>query len=376
MKMGHINRRRKSNLKITVSIIVFFVAVVSFAYITNAQALLQTGMEAPQFSLKDIDNREVSLAQYSRKKVVVILFWATWSVNSPKALKRFERFYEKYKDKKLQVIGINVDNQTISTKDVEKIKKVVSKLQITFPVLLDRGLKTFHSYNIMALPSTIVVSGGKISYVLPALPIIGTENLFSYLLALIGEAPPGKVMPMHMPRYDVIADTNLGRRFAQRKIYIMAYSLFEKAINKDPEYIAPYIALAKLYGLEGKNMEAEKILRKALAVEPENVVAMSELGYLLAKTGKIKEAIKILGRAVKKNSYTPAYYDLAYALSRDGQFKAALELFNQAISLNPYEPAIYLLRAEVYENNKLLKEAAADYGKALGLLLKAPRLMQ
>ncbi|VAW41226.1 hypothetical protein MNBD_DELTA04-1161 [hydrothermal vent metagenome] len=374
--MGHINKRGKLDFKITFSIIVFFVSFVSFSCITNAQALLQTGMAAPQFSLKNIENDKISLSQYSRKKAVIILFWATWSANSPRALKRFERFYKKYKDKGIQVIGINVENQTISDNDVGNIKEVIKKLQITFPVLLDRGLKTFHSYHVMALPSTIVVSGGKISYELPALPIIGTENMFNYLLALIGESPPRKVIPIHMPRYDVIADTNLGRRFAKRKIYVMASSLFEKAIKKDPEYIVPYIALAELYGSEGKNTEAEKTLRKALAVEPGNVVTMSELGYLLSKTGKIKEAIKILSGAVKKNSYTPAYYYLAYALSKDGKLKEALKLFKKAISLNPYEPAIYLLRAEVYENSKMLKEAASDYRKALELFLGDPLLIQ
>ncbi len=365
--------KKKLHLKTTFSIIVF---LVSFTCISNAQALLQTGMEAPQFSLKNIENKEISLSQYSRKKAVIILFWATWSINSPKALKRFEKFYKEYKGKNIQVIGINVDNQTISNEDVANIKEVVEKLQITFPILLDRGLKTFHSYHVMALPSTMVVSGGKISYELPSLPIVGTENMFNYLLTLIGEHPRGKVIPIHMPRYDVIADTNLGRRFAKRKIYIMAYALFEKAIKKDPKYIVPYIALAKLYGSEGNNTAAEKTLRKALAVEPENVVTMSDLGYLLAKTGKIKEAIKILSEAVKKNSYTPAYYYLAYALSKDGKLKEALELFDKAISLNPYEPEIYQLRAEVYENNKMLKEAAADYRKAFELLLKTPLLIQ
>ena len=364
--MKHINKRARSNPVIIFISIIFFI---SFTYVANAQALLQAGMKAPNFSLKNIEGKKISLSQYSKKKVVVILFWATWSINSPKALKRFEKFYKKYKNKGVQIIGVNVDNQAISGKDMENIKKIVKKLQITFPVLIDNGLKTFRSYDVIALPSTIVISGGKISYELPALPVIGTENMFNYLLTLIGEAPHRKVMPEHMPPYDVIADTNLGRRFAKQKIYIMAIALFEKAIKKDPKYILPYIEMAKLYSSEGKNTEAEKTLRKALSVEPENMVTMSELGRLLLKTGRTKKAIEILSKAVKKNSYTPAYYYLAYALSKDGQLKEALKLFDKAISLNPYEPMIYLLRAKVYENNKMFKESASDYRKAIELFL-------
>ncbi len=364
--MKHINKRARSNPIIIFISIIFFI---SFTYVANAQALLQAGREAPNFSLKNIDGEKISLSRYSKKKVIVILFWATWSINSPKALKRFEKFYKKYKDKGVQLIGIDVDNQAISDKDMENIKKIIKKLQITFPILIDKGLKTFRSYDVIALPSTIVVSKGKISYELPALPVIGTENMFSYLLTLIGESPHRKVMPKHMPRYDVVADTNLGRRFAKQKIYIMAAALFKKAIKKDPKYILPYIEMAKLYGSEGKNVEAEKILRKALFVEPENVVTMSELGYLLLKTGRTKEAIEILSKAVREDSYTPAYYYLAYAISKDGQSKKALKLFDKAISLNPYDPMIYLLRAKVYENNKMLKEAASDYRKAIKLFL-------
>jgi len=362
-------KKRKEIL--LVQTIIFAVGLfVSFTYTATAQALLQAGMEAPKFSLNNIEGKEISLSQYSGKKATVILFWASWSANSSKALKRFEGFYEKYKDRGIQVIGINADKQLISDKDRETIKRVVKELGVTFPVLIDRGLKTFHSYSVIALPSTVIISGGRISYELPGLPLVGTEDMFDYLLVLAGKAPRKKLKPKYLPRYDAVADANLAGQFVKKKIYIMSYSLFKKAIEKDPKYMLPRIGLAKLYEMEDKKAEAEETLRKALTVEPENVVAMSELGYLLSKTGKTKEAIEILRRAVKKDSYTPVYYYLAYALSKEGRLKEALNAFGKALSLNPYDPAIYELRAEVYEKNKMLKEAAADYRKALELRLK------
>lgn len=116
--------------------------------------------------------------------------------------------------------------------------------------------------------------------------------------------------------------------------------------------------------------EAEGILRKALSAEPENVVILSELGYLLSKTGKLKEAVEILDKAAKLNSYTPSQYYLAYALGKDGHTNEALASFEKALSLNPFDPTIYILRAEIFEQNRMLKEASADYRKALELLLK------
>ena len=358
-------------LRTAVLAMVFFVF---FASPVTAEALLQLGTQAPDFTLKDTEWQDVSLARYSGEKAVVLLFWSTWSTNSPKALKRFEEYYSRYKDKGIQVIGINADNQTLSREDIGSIKKLMKEAGVTFPVLLDRGLDTFHNYNVIALPSTVVISGGKVSYTLPGLPLVGTEDMFDYLLTLAGEQPRKKVEPKFKARPDAIADTGLARQFISRKQYAMAYPLLQKAIEKDPKYIAPYVELAKLYAVEGKNAEAEEILKKALASEPGNVVASSELGYLLSRTGRAKEAIGILSSALGKenenDSYTPAHYYLAYALGMDDRLEEALKVFARAVSLNPFDPMTYRLRGEIYERSNMLKEAASDYRKALELIAK------
>lgn len=352
----------------------FFVGCLLYLYLfspVSAQALLQTGAQAPDFFLKDIEGKDISLSQYAQKKAVVVLFWSTWSAKSLNALKRFEDFYKKYKDRGIQVIGINADNQTISAEDVEKIRKLISELNITFPILLDKGLKAFREYSVIALPSTIIISEGKITYELPGLPLVGTEDMFDYLLVLAGEQPKKKMMePKYKPCHDAVANTNLARGFVKKKRYEMAYPLFKKAIEKDPKYILPYVELAKLYERDGKTTEAEGALRKALAIEPDDVVVMSELGYFLTKTGRAKEAVEILEKAVKVNSYTPAHYYYAYALAKNGHLKESLASFETALSMNPYEPKLYSLRAEVYEISKMLKEASSDYRKALELILK------
>jgi len=363
------NMKRKSLF--VLNIIIFFLIVSSpFTCTAVAQALLQTGAQAPEFSLKDISGKDQSLSMYSRKKAVIIFFWSTWSANSRKGLKRFEEFYRKYKDKEIQILAINTENQNISGEDMEKVKKVVADLGLSFPVLFDQGLATFHAYSTIALPSSVVISGGKITYELPGLPLVATEDMFDYLAVLAGEQPRRKMEPKYQPRHDAIADTNLGRGFVRKKLYSMAYPFFQKAIEKDPKYMLPYVELAKLYDVEGNAAEADATLRKALLTEPQNVVIMSELGYLLAKTGKVKDAVEILDKAAKLNSYTPSHYFHAYALGRDGQLKEALAAFEKALSLNPFESVIYSLRAEIYEQNRMLKEASADYKKALQLMLK------
>ena len=343
-----------------------------FASTVMARALLQPGTQAPALSLRDLENKPVSLSQFSSGKATVILFWSTWSANSPKALKRFDDYYRKYKDRGIQVIGINADNQTISNEDLESIRKTARELDITFPLLIDRGLNAFHAYSIIALPSTLVVIDGKIAYALPGLPLVGAEDMFDYLLVLAGEQPRKKFEPKYKARHDAVADANLARQFAGKKQFEMAHAFFKKALEKDPGFILPYVEQAALYEQEGKNAEAEELLKKALAAEPGNIMAAGEYGYLLSKTGRAKDAVAMLGKAVKNEAetYTPAHYYYAYAVGMDGRLGEALSAFEQAVALNPYDPAAYRLRAEIYEKNGMLKEASADYRKVLELLLK------
>lgn len=347
---------------------VLFSAIIVLFFGPDAHALLPIGEEAPGFSLKDLDGRDTTLSQFAGKKIVV-LFWSTWSVNSPRALKRFEEFHKKYSDKGIEVVAINADNQTISKEDTENISRLARELHITFPVLVDNGLKTFRGYDVVALPSTVVVSEGKVAYNLPGFPLVGTEEMFDYLSVLAGEKPRQKIEPKFVPRFDAVANAKLAMQFVKRQEFEFAVPLFKKAIEKDQAYIFAYVELAKIHVMEGNNAEAEAVLRKAVSVSPDDPAALSELGHLLSKTGKSKEAIETLRKAAKHDSYTPAYYYLAYALARDGQTAEAFRTFEKALSLNPFDPKIYRLRAEVYEKDKKLKEASTDYRKALELLL-------
>jgi len=365
------SRQRSRTMKFRADIsICFLIAFISFSPVAMAQALLQIGTQAPEFTLNDISGKEISLSEYSGKKAVIVMFWSTWSGKSAKALKRFEEFQRKYGEKGVQVIGINTENQHISEEDIEKVKKMVAEIDISFPVVFDRELKTFHDYSCIALPSTVVVSEGKIVYELPGLPLVKTEDMFDYLLTLAGEHPKKKMEPRYKPRHDAIADTNLGRGFVKKKMYAMAYPFFQKAIGKDPKYMLPYVELARLQETDGNREEAEKTLRQALSIEPLNVAVMSELGYLLSRTGKLEESIEVLDKAAKMNSYTPSHYYLAYALGKNGRTDEAFAAFEEALSLNPFEKDIYLLRGEIFESGGMFKKAAADYRKALELMLK------
>jgi tetratricopeptide (TPR) repeat protein len=73
---------------------------------------------------------------------------------------------------------------------------------------------------------------------------------------------------------------------------------------------------------------------------------------------------------VQSESFPPAHFYFAYALGKDGQLEESLASFDRAVELNPFEYKIYELRADIFESNNVLKEASADYNRALQIILK------
>ncbi|TAN45779.1 MAG: redoxin domain-containing protein [Nitrospirae bacterium] len=348
---------------------ILFLIFVFFVSSAFADELIHVGKTAPDFNLKDINGKNYGLRDFSSKKALIIVFWTTWSGRSQDALKRFDAYYRKYSGKDIQVIGINAEQQTISTHDLAKIKAFVDGLNVSFPILIDEGLNVFHGYGVVALPSTVVLSGGKVAYELPGFPLVRSEEMFEYLAELAGERPRQKTAVGYTARYDAISDMNLAMEFVKKKRYEMAYPFFNKAIDKDPKYMLPYIELSKLYELEQKHAEAEAALRKGLAQDPESAAVMARLGYLLAKTGRAEAAMELLQNAVKSGAYLPSEYYMAYALGKKGRLKESLDAFSSAIGKIPGNSSAYLLRAEIYEEQRMFKEAAADYRKALEKIL-------
>ena len=114
-----------------------------------------TGQPAPNFTLKTVDGKEVSLKDF-KGKVVLINFWATWCPPCREELPLFEKIYEKYKDKGFVILAINTDPENL--KDFLKDFGV----KITFPILIgdDRILDL---YPVRGLPTSFLIDReGKI----------------------------------------------------------------------------------------------------------------------------------------------------------------------------------------------------------------------
>jgi thiol-disulfide isomerase/thioredoxin len=83
------------------------------------------------FKLKDLDGKEVELASF-KGKVVLLNFWATWCGPCKAEIPGFVELQEKYRDK-LTIIGYSVDDTA------ELAKKYAAEYKMNYPILLGEG---------------------------------------------------------------------------------------------------------------------------------------------------------------------------------------------------------------------------------------------
>jgi thiol-disulfide isomerase/thioredoxin len=108
---------------------------------------------AQNFTLKDMNNRDVRLSDF-KGKVVLLDFWATWCGPCKVEIPWFLEFQRQYGKQGFQVVGISVDDP------IAKLKPYVADMKMTYPVLQGLGhddlVDAFGAT--VALPTTILLS--------------------------------------------------------------------------------------------------------------------------------------------------------------------------------------------------------------------------
>ncbi len=111
---------------------------------------IQIGGPAPGFSGVDLAGNAFALADFSDKPVI-IRFWSTECKFCRADTPVFNKLYEKYHDKGLQIAYIN----TLSS--LPQVEEFVADLAIIFPVLMDEGGVIAKKYQVKLVPQTIVI---------------------------------------------------------------------------------------------------------------------------------------------------------------------------------------------------------------------------
>jgi peroxiredoxin len=110
----------------------------------------ETGGPAPGFSLRSMDGGTVSLADLEGQ-VVMVNFWATWCGPCRKEMPHLEALYQRYGDLGFTLLGVNVEE------DSSGADKFLDETPVTFPILFDPESKVSALYNVVAMPTTVII---------------------------------------------------------------------------------------------------------------------------------------------------------------------------------------------------------------------------
>jgi peroxiredoxin len=109
---------------------------------------------APDFTLTNLDGKEVSLSDY-RGKVVLLNLWATWCPPCRSEMPSMQELYERFPREDFTILAVAAPNPPRETR--QKIEEFISNGSYTFPVLLDNSHSVYRRYGSGSVPTSWIV---------------------------------------------------------------------------------------------------------------------------------------------------------------------------------------------------------------------------
>ncbi len=115
------------------------------------------GLEAPDFTLKTLDGKDVKLSDF-RGKAVLLNFWATYCQPCKIEMPWFGELQKQYAGQGLQVLGVAMDDAS-----PDEIRKFAKELGADYPILIGKESVGDQYGGLQFLPTTFYIDRqGKI----------------------------------------------------------------------------------------------------------------------------------------------------------------------------------------------------------------------
>lgn len=290
---------------------------------------------APLAQVRDLSGVEHPLASFAGTRGLVLFFWATWSERSLQELAHLARRDREARERGVNTLAVNVDGQTLSNEDLDRVRTVIAASKLTVPVVVDANLKLFHAYGVVTVPSTALIDADlKLVYFAAGYAPAQQQALHERIEQLAGVTRPSMVT--ESPDVNAAARRwiQLGRAQVAGGRSAAARDSFAKAQIADPGSVLPVLERLALALDEGALEEAAGLADEAERLRPSLPALAPERARLQYLKGE-REPAK-LALVAHLRSKTPSVLGFAYLgflFAQQGARGEADKAWNGAMAL-------------------------------------------
>lgn len=240
---------------------------------------IEKGGRLPDLEFAGVSGAGGKLSGFSGEKGLVVIYWATWSSRSSELLAFAEKELKRYEKHGLRFIAVNADHAEMPGDALAQVKAAGEAAGVTFPVVLDPGLRGYNEIGIISVPTVIILDNALVlieDY--PGFPSVARDEIPERLDAFLGI--PRRKLPesteyllAHTPKNHAMQYFNLGKRLfllartGKGLLPVVPENAIEKldeAIRRDPDYLDPHLLKAIVYN-EAKDFGKRDTVLRELA---------------------------------------------------------------------------------------------------------------
>ena len=118
------------------------------------------GSLAPDFKVRDIDDKEISLSAFRNQKYILLDFWASWCKPCREDMPFLKKIYKVYREKDLEIIGISKDDDLSSWKKAIEMDSTQNWKHISVPLNIQNkdSSAITNKYFVYGIPVKILIN--------------------------------------------------------------------------------------------------------------------------------------------------------------------------------------------------------------------------